>query len=209
MAYSKSQFSREPSVTDSVLADFEVWHALLQKWNTKINLVSKAALNEFWQRHALDSWQVTAHVPENTASILDLGSGGGFPGLALAIAAKQNQQDQRITLVESAGKKANFLRTVIRELSLPATVISERVEKLPPKTYNVISARAFAPLPELLTYAAPFWGENTTGLFLKGQSATAEITAAQQKWQFKHGLIPSQTDQDASLVILTDLTSSH
>lgn len=208
MAYTLSNFSREDGVTDAILSDFESWHALLLKWNAKINLVSKTALKDFWQRHALDSLQVTRHVPNAARSVLDLGSGGGFPALAIAIAAKHSEQDRRVTLVESAGKKANFLRTVIRELSLPACVISERAENLPSQAYDIISARAFAPLPQLLTYAAPFWAEHTEGLFLKGQSALGEIIEAQQNWGFSHDLIPSKSDPDARLLKITHLHSN-
>ena len=205
MAYGRSNFAREEGLTDTVLQDFDAWHRLLMQWNAKINLVSKSAAEHFWFRHALDSWQVSRHIPAGAQAILDLGSGSGFPGLALAIAAKDQQPTSQITLVESAGKKASFLRTVIRELNLPATVKSERAETMPPLPYNVISARAFAPRIELLNYASPFWSEATTGLFLKGQNFEDEIARAKTKWSFEADLIPSKTDPDARLLKLTKL----
>lgn len=208
MAYGKAQFANEPGVTPAVLDDFERWHDLLARWNAKINLVSQTALEAFWFRHACDSWQLTAHLPRDAKTILDLGSGGGFPGLALAIYCKHTENGQ-VTLVESAGKKANFLRAVIRDLSLPAIVQSERAESLEPKPYDVISARAFAPLPRLLGYAAPFWAEDTQGLFLKGQAAEAEIAAARENWSFDSRLSESKTDPEASVLILTKLTPNH
>lgn len=206
MSYGPQNFTLESDVTDRVLEDFQAWHRLLLQWNAKINLVSKNAVERFWFRHALDSWQITRHVPTcNISTILDLGSGGGFPGLALAIAAKHQPDTAEVTLVESAGKKASFLRTVIRELDLPATVKSERVETLPHEAHDIISARAFAPLPELLDYAYPFWSDATTGLFLKGQSFEEEIRQAQKKWSFVVDLIPSKTDPEARLLKLTEL----
>lgn len=209
MAYGLNQFSREHGITEDILTDFRAWYALLVKWNARINLVSKSAMDEFWLRHALDSWQVAKHVPESSTALLDLGSGGGFPALALAISAKHQKPERHITLVESAGKKANFLRTVIRELGLPATVKSERVENLDPEPFDVITARAFAPLPKLLSYAAPFWEAHTLALLLKGQGAADEITDARQNWAFEHDLIPSKSDPDASLLKLSHLKSKH
>lgn len=204
MNYSVHNFSHEAGVSAEVLQDFKDWQALLTRWNAKINLVSQSALADYWLRHALDSWQLTAHVPVSAARFLDLGSGGGFPGLALAIYCKHKGEGE-VTLVESVGKKANFLRTVIRELSLPATVKAERIESLEPQIYDLISARAFAPLPKLLDYCAPFWGPETLGIFLKGQSASQEITAAQAKWAFQHRTFPSKTDPEGVILTLSDL----
>ena len=205
MAYTLTDFSEEKDITPEILEDFKGWYQRLMSWNRHINLVSKSALDEFWLRHALDSWQVTRHVPAEAKTIIDLGSGGGFPGLALAIAAKHNGHGQQVTLVESAGKKVNFLRTVIRELSLPATVKAVRVESLPPQNFDVISARAFAPLPELLAYANPFWGEGTTALLLKGQSAEEEMETARAKWTFSAETIASVSAQDGVLIKLHNL----
>ncbi len=208
MVYSVGRFSNEVGVTPEILEEFKLWHALLLKWNAKINLVSKTAMTDFWQRHALDSWQVARFVPEDAKTILDLGSGGGFPAIALAISAKHAATVRSVTMVESAGKKANFLRTVVRELQLPANVISERVESLQPQAFDVISARAFAPLPALLTYAQSFWGENTQALLLKGQSVNDEIKQARLQWSFDAELFQSQSDPTGSLLKLTNLQSN-
>lgn len=205
MAYGPAELARESGMSPEILEDFAAWQSLLIRWNAKINLVSQSALDGFWLRHACDSWQLTPHIPNATQTILDLGSGGGFPGLALAIFCKHTKQGH-VTLVESAGKKANFLRAVIRELSLPAEVLSERIENLTPQHFDIISARAFARLPRLLDYAAPFWGPATQGLFLKGLSADAEIEAAKENWRFDTRILESQTDPEGSLLILSNLT---
>ena len=153
MAYSIDDFARESNVSRETLEDYQLWHTLLLKWNRKINLVSPVALEEFWRRHALDSWQITPHIPSKAQNSLDLGSGAGFPAIAMAIDAKYRNTDHQNLMVESAGKKASFLRAVIRELNLPAKVTSERAENLSAQPYDVISARAFAPLDRLFNYA--------------------------------------------------------
>lgn len=206
MPYTVHDFASEPDISPQILKDFQQWHELLLTWNKRINLVSKSALDEFWKRHALDSWQVTRFVPKETKTILDLGSGGGFPGLALAIAAKHNQSGQSVTLVESVGKKANFLRTVIRALQLPANVKAERAESLPAVTVDLISARAFAPLPQLLTYAQPFWADRTVALLLKGQSLEDEIESAKEKWSFNVDISQSVSAPDGVIAKIQNLS---
>lgn len=185
---------------------FLAWKELLERWNERINLVSRSAMADFWGRHALDSWQLWPLVPETTETLLDLGSGAGFPGIAMAIGCKRAGRGH-VTLVESAGKKANFLRTVIRELDLPATVWADRAETFPPQTFDIITARAFAPLPRLLTYAQPFWGEGTQALLLKGQNAQEELTAASESWTYHVEELKSQTDPDGVILKIRDLKS--
>lgn len=215
--YSAADFGAEPDVSRETLEAFTRWHGLLSQWNRKINLVSPNALSDYWLRHALDSWQLAAFLPKDVAEplkILDLGSGAGFPGLAMAIAVKaRNAQagQGHVTLVESAGKKANFLRTVIRELSLPATVWAARAEDLavssPNDAYDIITARAFAPLPRLLTYAQPFWSAETKALLLKGQSATDELTEARKYWTFTAETQPSRSAPDGEILLIERLAA--
>lgn len=188
----------------NVLEDIKSWQALLEKWNNRINLVSKEAMGDFWGRHALDSWQLWDFVPETAQSLLDLGSGAGFPGLAMAIGCK-SRGSGTVTLVESAGKKASFLKTVIRELDLPANVHAGRAEDLAARPYDVITARAFAPLPRLLSYAQPFWGEGTIALLLKGQNAEKELTEAAKAWEYDVESTPSRSDETGFVLKLRNL----
>ena len=204
MTYSFEDFAAESGVSRETLMDYQAWHALLLKWNRKINLVSPTALGDFWRRHALDSWQIWPHVPEKAENFIDLGSGAGFPGLAMAMGCKARGLGS-VTLIESAGKKTTFLRTVIRELNLPATATSERAEDIAPKPHDVITARAFAPLPRLFSYAQPFWGEGTVGLFLKGEAAQEELTDASKQWQYNVETISSQSDSTGCLLKITEL----
>jgi 16S rRNA (guanine527-N7)-methyltransferase len=191
--FTTQDFAALDDVSRETFADFEQYSSLLSKWNRTINLVSPKAAEDFWGRHALDSWQLAAHIPENAQKLLDLGSGAGFPGIAIAIACKQRGQGH-VTLVESAGKKAMFLRTVIRELGLPADVWADRAEKCSSEPCDIITARAFAPLPRLLGYAHPFWGKGTTALLLKGQGVSDELTEAAKTWIYKENQWASRSD---------------
>ncbi|MEE9347251.1 MAG: 16S rRNA (guanine(527)-N(7))-methyltransferase RsmG [Robiginitomaculum sp.] len=208
MPYGRDEFARDSGVGDAALADYSAWHKLLVRWNGSINLVQANTLEHFWSRHALDSHQILADIPSGANNIYDLGSGAGFPGLAIAIFLKNSPQisgGARVTLVESNGKKSSFLRTVIRELSLPARVLTERVEKLESACVDVITARAFAPMPKLLAYAAPLWGDSTIGIFPKGQSAQFEIDAARETYVFDMESRPSLTDSEAQIIIVKNL----
>ena len=110
-----------------------------------------------------------------------------------------------VTLVESAGKKTSFLRTVIRDLTLPAIATSVRAEKIESKPHDIITARAFAPLPRLFSYAQPFWGEGAIGFFLKGEAAQEELTEASKKWTYNVETIPSLSDVTGCLLKITEL----
>ncbi len=197
--FSAQDFAGLPNVSRETFNDFQSWKELLESWNARINLVSPRAMDDFWARHALDSWQLWAHIPAEAETVLDLGSGAGFPGIAMAIGCKA-QGRGRVTLVESAGKKANFLRTVIRRLNLPAEVWADRAEKLIAQPYDVITARAFAPLDRLYGYAQPFWGQSTTGLLLKGENVSEELTQAEKTWISDVEVIPSQTDPNSAVL---------
>lgn len=202
--YTAADFAALPNVSRETYMDFQSYDALLAKWNRKINLVSPSAAKDFWCRHALDSWQLAALLPADMQILLDLGSGAGFPGIAMAIECKRRGQGE-VTLVESAGKKAAFLRTVIRELQLPAKVWADRAEDMPPQPFDIITARAFAPLPRLLTYAHPFWGERTVALLLKGQGVESELTDAAKTWIYKAETTPSESDSTGCVLKISGL----
>jgi 16S rRNA (guanine527-N7)-methyltransferase len=201
---SPRQFQAKADISAETLDLYQRWYHLLTRWNQKINLVGQNTLSNFWLRHALDSHQLYADLPAGTKTIIDLGAGAGFPGIALAILMRDTPGAQ-ITMVESNGKKCNFLRTVIRELSLPATAVQGRAENLAPQPYDVVTARAFAPLPKLLTYAQPFWHADTLGIFPKGESWEAELNDAKADWDFTYEARPSQTDELARVLKITGL----
>ena len=208
-ALDEAGFVEQTNVSRETLADYAAWHALLRKWNAKINLVAPSTLESFWGRHALDSQQICPYLPQTAQIILDLGSGAGFPGVASAIHVKHSADSLgrggHVHLVESAGKKASFLKTVIRELGLPASVHSERIENLLPMHADVITARAFAPLPRLFDYALPHIHKDTLFILPKGEKAANEIENAQQAWTFSLETVKSITQDGASLLIVKDL----
>jgi 16S rRNA (guanine527-N7)-methyltransferase len=181
--------------------------ALLLKWQDATNLVAPSTLPEVWTRHIADSLQLLAIVPDARAWI-DLGSGGGFPGLVVAC-AMADHPGAKIDLVESNQKKSAFLREAARVLGVPAIVHARRIEDFvgaPTRSFDVVTARALAPLERLLGYASPLLKTGAVGLFPKGQDVEAELTAASKSWTIETELVPSVTDPLARIVIVRSAT---
>ena len=203
--WTAQDFADHSNVPHGTLSDFTQWHGLLRKWNARINLVAPKEVDQFWRRHAYDSWQLTAHLPKKWDRLVDLGSGGGFPGLAFGIFAKSSSAAREVHLVESVGKKTSFLKTVTRELSLPVTTHTARVENLAPLKADVLTARAFAPLPRLLAYAHPHLTDSAVLLLPKGETADKEIESAREGWHFDVESFKSETDTAAAILRITAL----
>lgn len=163
----------------------------LREWNQKINLVSPETISQLESRHIQDCQQLIPHLPKAPTRILDLGSGAGLPGLILAIGAPQHH----ITMVESDSRKCAFLQTVIQDLGLTNTrVMNLRLEALPPhENYQIITARAFAPLPRLLTLSRPFLAVDGRWLLLKGEAVDEELRSCET-------LFPMTTQRWPSIV---------
>ena len=178
----------------------QVYEALIRKWNPKINLVAPSTLEFLSDRHINDSLQICSHISEITQTIADLGSGGGLPGIVIAIYNLQAAPQRTTVLVESDARKCAFLRTCIRELSLNARVETARIETLEPISADVITARALASLDVLLDWAHPHGHTDTEYLFLKGRTVAAELAVVRDKWSFESDLVPSKTDSEAKLV---------
>ncbi|MBK1634865.1 16S rRNA (guanine(527)-N(7))-methyltransferase RsmG [Rhodovulum adriaticum] len=175
--------------------------ALLRKWNPAINLVSRSTLKDLETRHIADSAQLFDLAPKNAAHWVDLGSGGGFPGLVIAILAADAAPQMRVTLIESDLRKATFLRTAARELGLENTnVLSQRIEAAPPQGADVLSARALAPLTDLLSFATRHLAPDGVALFPKGARHDQELEAALATWRFTVQKIPSTTDPQAVIL---------
>jgi 16S rRNA (guanine527-N7)-methyltransferase len=181
--------------------------ALLLKWQTTTNLVAPSTLAEIWTRHIADSAQLLTIVPDARVWV-DLGSGGGFPGLVVAC-AMADRPGAKIDLVESNQKKSAFLREAARILSVPAIVHARRIEDFvsaPLQAFDVVTARALAPLDRLMDYAGPLLKNGAIGLFPKGQDAEAELTAASKSWIMDAQLVPSVTDPQARIVVVRRAT---
>lgn len=200
-------FRDRPDVSRETLGRLEAYAGLLQRWNPKINLVSRASLPELWTRHFVDSAQLFALCPPGARHWADLGSGGGFPGLVVATLAAEVVPDLRVTLVESDGRKAAFLATAARELGLTVDVRAERIEALPPLGADVLSARALASLDVLLGFADGHLAPAGRALFPKGARAEEEVAEARRHWAFDLTRHPSQTAEDG--VILEIGAISH
>ncbi|MEM5515681.1 16S rRNA (guanine(527)-N(7))-methyltransferase RsmG [Henriciella sp. AS95] len=182
----------ELNVSRETLELVERYVELLNEWRQKINLIGPREMDHIWFRHVLDSAQLIPMTGPG-ASIIDLGSGAGFPGLILACHAKQ--AGGQVSMVESVGKKCAFLMDVVSKLQLPAHVENRRVEALTPKSVDFVTARAFAPLPKLLDYSEPWLSRGATGLFFKGERWREELTDAQECWTLAYEAIPSRTSQ--------------
>lgn len=177
--------------------------ALLEAWSPRINLVSRASLRQLRTRHFADSAQLIDLAPHPVGHWADLGSGGGFPGLVIAILARETGSPARVTLVDSDARKSAFLRTVIRETGAIATVRTDRIEALEPLAADVLSARALADLPALLGFAARHLEPDGLALFPKGARWQRELREAQSTWQFAHRVVTSRTDPDAVILRIT------
>lgn len=155
----------------------EAHYALLSDWNTRMNLVGPKELARYWSRHVLDSAQLVTLAPPTAAKWLDLGTGAGFPGLVIA-AFVYGRPNARLHLVEKSPKKAQFLKAAVEAMRVPAGVLNARIEDVRIQAYDVVTARAFAPLPRLIEHATPFLAGGAIGLFPKGADYLAELTAA-------------------------------
>ena len=182
-------FAALTGVSRETSARLEGYAALLTQWNARINLVGRDTLRDVWRRHFLDSAQLLSYVPEGTRSLVDLGSGAGFPGLVLAILGMPG-----VELVESDARKCAFLREAARIADAPVRVHHARIEALPPHQVDVVTARACAPLDRLLVMAQRFIAPHTVCLFLKGERAGEELTAARRGWTMTAACHPSRAD---------------
>jgi 16S rRNA (guanine527-N7)-methyltransferase len=197
------------NVSRETFAALQSFEALVQRWNSAINLVSKSSVGSLWQRHILDSAQVFALCPPSTRSWVDLGSGGGFPGVVVAILAKELKPDLHVTLVESDLRKATFLRQAAQALSLSVSVQSKRIESVEPLRADVLSARALAPLSELLSFAEKHLSPNGSAVFLKGARYQDEIADARKAWSFDVDVKQSLSDGEAAILVIRNIHRAH
>lgn len=201
------RFAERFNVSRETLERLRIYETLLKRWQKGTNLVAQATLDQIWHRHFADSAQLLAHAPDS-ATWLDLGSGAGFPGLVIAICAA-NREDGVVHVVESNARKCAFMQEVVRETGCSVEIHQARIESLWGSdrvgTPEVVTARALAPMADLLTLAAPFLGPGTTGLFLKGRQLQREQLDAAKNWSYDAHLYPSATDEQACIVQVSGL----
>ena len=192
------------NVSRETLSKLDGFGKLVQKWTVKINLISKLSAEDLWERHILDSAQIFELAPSKGRWV-DLGSGGGFPGIVVAILSQGANSDHEVILVESDQRKAVFLRTAIRELALNVTVLSERIEEIPPLKADILSARALAELTDLCDFAALHLAPDGLALFPKGEKWQKEIESAQDVWSCSFNAIKSRSNPDAAILKIKDI----
>jgi 16S rRNA (guanine527-N7)-methyltransferase len=190
-------FAAATGVSRETMVRLEAYAALLVAWSSRINLVGRITLDDIWRRHFLDSAQLLPLIPERTRSLVDLGSGAGFPGLVLAILGVEG-----VELIEADSRKAAFLREAARIADVNVVIRGCRIEAAPPHEVDVLTARACAPLDRLLSLGARFIGPGTTGLFLKGARAAEELTAARKAWTMSASCHPSRADPGGTILRL-------
>lgn len=198
----KKQFTDYCDFSLAQLEQLAQYAAMLEQWQKAINLVSPKTIDDLWQRHLLDSaqlWPVIKSLPfaGDGYTITDLGSGGGLPGIVLAIATGQS-----VTMVESDKRKCIFLKEVARSLKLDRVhVINERIETQKVGKADIITARALAPLSQLITWARPLIKEKGFLVFLKGADVEKELAGFDHTAIGKFELYPSLTDPQAKIFV--------
>ncbi|MCE8507304.1 16S rRNA (guanine(527)-N(7))-methyltransferase RsmG [Ruegeria pomeroyi] len=182
-----------------------IFAELVKKWNPRINLVSKRSLDDLWTRHIIDSIQVFRNAPVGGLWV-DLGSGGGFPGMICAILGAEEMPDTRFICVESDQRKSAFLRSAARECGVNCQVISQRIEVLDPLNADILSARALTDLTGLLGFAERHLKSGGTALFPKGANWKKEMQEAAKQWNFSYDAVTSLTEPQAVLLKITGVT---
>lgn len=199
---SQTEFLERTSqyVSRETYSKLERYAALLTEWQPRINLVGPKTLPELWTRHMLDSAQLYPLLPAGTQRLVDLGSGAGFPGLVLAMLGVPD-----VHLIESDQRKCIFLNYVSRETKTPVTVHNARIESVEPLGADVVTARALAPLAELIPYALPHLKPDGAAIFLKGAGWEQEVKDCETRFMFHVKHNPSLTSETGAIVALTGL----
>ena len=183
-------FAELNPVSRETLSRLEAYAALLTQWSTRINLVGRETLPDLWRRHILDSAQLRPLIPDSARSLIDLGSGAGFPGLVLAILGVPG-----VELVEADSRRCAFLREAARITEAKVTLRPCRIQAVPPHPVDVVTARACAPLDRLLELAEPFLSLSTLCLFPKGERFEEELTLVREGWTMSVSVEQSLSDR--------------
>lgn len=202
----RSETLRSLGVSPETSERLDALCAALIKWNRSVNLVGNSTLDSLWNRHVLDSAQVFDAAESDGGLWADFGTGGGFPGLVVAILAAERNVGVRVVCVESDMRKAGFLRATAGTLGLNIDVVARRIENVAPLGASIISARALAPLAKLLEYAERHLSPDGECIFLKGRNWRKEIADAALGWKFDHVHIPSATAPDSVVLKLGGIT---
>lgn len=209
-SFDAAAFQARTGVSRETLERFDLWRRRLEETNAHTNLVGRSTLQDFWYRHAFDSWQLPELAPD-AMRWADLGAGAGFPGFAIAFALmERGAADASVLMVESVVKKARFLEEVALATKAPVSICADRAESLhPAPAVDVVTARALAPLPKLLGYIEPFVEKGAIALLPKGGRHAEELTEARKSWTFDCEVIPSVTAPEAAILKIRTLTRAR
>ena len=185
------------NVSEEVLRRLETYLALLTKWQRRVNLVGASTMADPWRRHFLDCAQLAPHIDPKDKTVVDIGSGAGFPGLVLAIMGVPG-----IELVESNLRKCQFLEEAARETGTNVRIHPRRAEDLGEGFADLVTARAVAPLDRLLGSAHRILRNGGRCLFLKGKLARQELTGATKSWNMRFEIVPSLSDPSGAILKL-------
>jgi len=201
-AEARSWLERELSVPRETLQRLDAFVDLLRRDNEVQNLVSRATLGDVWTRHIVDSAQLLRLAPAGPRTWLDLGTGAGFPGLVVAALFPGE-----VTMVEARKLRVEFLRRAAEILCLPSStrIVCSKIERFEAAKFDIISARAFAPLPRLLDLAERFAAPETRWVLPKGKNAKSELAEARASWQGDFRVEQSLTDPDAGIIVAQDV----
>ena len=196
-------FFREENVSRETLERLRLYEELLVKWNAVVNLVSRSTIASIWERHFLDSAVIYRHRPTGMIHWVDIGSGGGFPGMVLAILDAEKKTKSRFTLIEANRRKCEFLRRVAAVTGIEVEIRNMRAEQLEPLAGDVVTARACAALEQLLSWAFRHLAPDGCCLFLKGAGYREEVAAASRTWSFDSRI--HATGNGQALLAISDL----
>jgi len=182
---SLANVSRETSERIGVLID------TLEEWSSQLNLIGRNEWRHIWRRHVFDCAQILEHIPRD-AEVVDLGTGAGFPGLVVACALSA-EGIGKTHLVEKSAKKCLYLTAAIEAAKLNAIVHNQRSEEVASVSADIVTARAFAPLPRLLASSSHLFQKDTLAVLHKGQNWKEELTEAAKTWNFSSEAIPSRS----------------
>ena len=196
----KNEFVKSLNVSRETLDGFCEYETLLLKWNEKINLVSKNTLVDIWERHFLDSGQIIKHVEASGKRWVDVGSGAGFPGLVVALLLRDRKVDCDLVLVEKNQKKVLFLNEVIRKLNLSVKVVNYNIYTLEPLNADILTARAFSELNNLMEIAFRHRKKEGICLFLKGENYRIELDKTLNYWFFDYDIVNSDSNSSGNII---------
>ena len=201
---SKSDIVSEFVLNKTQVDKIDYYLSSIIEHNKHTNLVGKSTIENIWDRHVLDCLQLTKYIINKKLKILDLGTGAGLPGVLFSIVGFQ-----KVLMVDSVKKKTDFVRKIIKELSLTAKIQNKRIERPPTSQHDIIVSRALAPLVKLLTYARMYSNKNTTSLFLKGRNANSEIDIASKVYFFEFEKIKSLSSDDGCVLKINNIRNKN